>query len=218
MGTYAELVASSAEFNRLLDNIHQQDDDVHDGHRQPSSRRMTVVEGGIDEDLSLLPDDLESKREGSVDWRVYVSYLRAGAGLIVGVVLVTLIFGLRETASIFSSYWIAKWSDEESYRHRTFSNCTELVDSTLHRLKSLSEIEWNQHRNDRFYAYCGKGRPRECSLDPFASPGIIVTVLILTLLRIVAGKALCLNAGRVLHDKYVGAHAKRHLARLCSLA
>ena len=158
MGTYAELVASSPEFNRLLDNIHQQDDDVHDGQRRHSTRRMTAIESGVDEDLSLLSDDLESKREGSVDCRVYVSYLRAGAGLLVGVVLVTLIFGLRETVSIFSSYWMAKWSDEESYRHRTsFSNCTEIVDSTFHRIASLSEPEWNQHRNDRFYVYCGRG-------------------------------------------------------------
>ena len=41
----------------------------------------------------------------------------------------------------------------------------------------------------------------KCTLGPFASLGITVTVLILTLLRIVAGKALCLNAGRVLHNK-----------------
>ena len=156
MGTYNELIASSSSFCHLLDNIHQQEQehptDVHSRHRAKS---MSISEQDNEEDLLLLNKHSEMKREGSVNWQVYVSYLRAGAGLIFGTFLVTCIFGLREVASVYYKWWLAKWSDEESYRHREFNNCTDGENQKIKMIQTMNETQWNDYRNERFYYYCG---------------------------------------------------------------
>ena len=105
--------------------------------------------------MLLLSANAETKQEGSVNCHVYMSYLRAGVGLILGIFLLTFIFGIREAVSIYYSWWIAKWSDDESHRYRSFNNCTEMRHQKINIIRSMSDIEWNNYRNERFYFYCG---------------------------------------------------------------
>jgi hypothetical protein len=159
MGTYTELVTSSSSFNRLLDNIHQQEQEQHehpiDIQYRLSTRSMTASDKDIDEEMLLLTENIEMKREGTVNWYVYMSYLQAGAGLILGIFLVTFIFGIREAASVYYSWWLAKWSDDESYRYRYLNNCTDVSNPKIDTIRSMNDIQWNNYRNERFYAYCG---------------------------------------------------------------
>ncbi|CAF4553109.1 unnamed protein product, partial [Rotaria magnacalcarata] len=71
------------------------------------------------------------------------------------------------------------------YRRRNFNNCTTMINQKINIISSMNETQWNVYRNSRFDFYCG----------------IVVTLLILSLLRISIAKLIFLNSGRVLHNK-----------------
>jgi len=155
MGNYEELLASSSSFTRLLGDIHQhqlEEQQSIEFQRQQSIIDPTTPETeDAKETLSPLTN-VETKQEGVVKWHVYTTYLRAGVGLFFGFILITGIFSVREFIAVFSDRWLARWSDDESHRYRVFNNCTNTSKSMI---KLMSETEWNNHRNHRFYIYCG---------------------------------------------------------------
>ena len=149
-GTYEELLASSLSFSRLLNNIHQ-----HEHPIETEYKHMNSSENPNEEEMLLLTENMEIKREGSVNWSVYFSYLRAGAGLIFGIFFMIFIFGIREASTVYYSWWLAKWSDDESYRYRTFNNCTNMTNHKILLIQSMNDTQWENYRNERFYFYCG---------------------------------------------------------------
>ncbi|CAF3897729.1 unnamed protein product [Rotaria magnacalcarata] len=187
MGTYNKLLATSTSFNRLIDDIHQNQDEKQQEFIA-RSRRQSVFgtlssENDEEEMLSPVEND-ELIKEGSVKWSVYTDYLRAGVGLFLGFLLAIGVFSAHQGVSILSNWWLAKWSDEETYRYYTFDNCTTM-NAMNHEILNMTDTQWNKYRNQRFIIYCA----------------ILLVVALLTLLRVVATKFMCLNAGRVLHDK-----------------
>ena len=157
-GTYKELLEGSESFGRLLENIHQQKQELHESATSNElkrlSRCLTISEADNDEP-SPSTENLESREVGSVKWRVYVSYVQAGAGLIFGIFLMVLVFGAREAISIFYGWWLAQWSDDEGHRHRQFNNCSEVNHSIISPIKSMSTVEWNQYTERKFVIYAG---------------------------------------------------------------
>ena len=153
MGTYTELIDTSPSFRRLLDNIHQQEEQSVDSYRKYTAKSISVSEKDNEEDLLLSTEHVEMKREGAVHWRVYVSYLRAGAGFIPGIFFIACMFSLRELASVFNYWWLAKWSDDENYRYRNLSNCSDLNDQRRLIVQAMNETQWREYRNNRFYSY-----------------------------------------------------------------
>jgi hypothetical protein len=156
MGTYAELLLSSPSFNRLLDNIHQQEyERPIDIQREYRPRGVTFSEGENEEEQLLTSETLEMKETGGVNWNVYIEYLQAGAGLALGLILLILIFTVREVASVFYSWWLAGWNEDESHRHHQFNNCTGSESKKMNIIRSMSDVEWNNHRNRKFYFFSG---------------------------------------------------------------
>ena len=153
MGTYAQLVDTSPSFRRLLENIHQQEENPVDNHQKHLIKSISVSERDTEEDM-LLTEHSEMKREGAVHWRVYVSYLRAAARIIPGVFFIACLFCLRELASVYNYWWLAKWSDDENYRYRNLTNCTDWTDQRREIVQAMNETQWRQYRNERFYSYC----------------------------------------------------------------
>ncbi len=207
-GTYEELLASSSSFRRLLEHIHQQEREQHTPPLDLKQRRMTRCVIFAEDNHESVPlmgsQNIETKEEGSVKWHVYISYLRAGAGLIFGVLLLVLIFGLREATSVFNSWWLAKWSNDEGYRHRQLTNCTKIVNEKLNMIRSMNGTEWNQYRNKRFYYYCGESIPKMSLLYlilSFFFLGIALVLSILSFVRVITIKAIFLNSGLILHNK-----------------
>jgi hypothetical protein len=155
MGTYEELLTSSSSFAHLLDDIHQhklEEQQSVDFRKQQST--IDPINSQTDDAKEALtpPVNVETKQEGMVKWHVYTSYLRAGVGLFLGFILMTGIFSAREFIAVCSDRWLGIWSDDESQRYRPFNNCTNTSESTI---KSMNETEWTNHRNHRFYIYCG---------------------------------------------------------------
>jgi hypothetical protein len=158
MGTYSELLSSSASFARLLEDINQH----HQEHEQqsislpiqPSRIGSISREKEEEEELMSLQTNIETKQEGVVKWNVYISYLRAGAGVILGLFLIISIFSAQQAIALYGNWWLAEWSNDEGHRHRVYNNCISAVDQKTNRIRSMNDIEWDEHRNRRFYTYC----------------------------------------------------------------
>ncbi|UJR31956.1 hypothetical protein I4U23_019429 [Adineta vaga] len=193
IGTYTELLSSSASFSRLLEDInqHRQEQEqpkILDGNKtidRNLSRMSSFGSEKDEEDPLSMPTNIEIKQEGTVKWSVYVSYLRAGIGVIVGLLVIVTVFSMQQATALYSSWWLAEWSNDETQRHRVFDNCTTMIDKKTDIIRSMNENEWNEHRNQRFYTYCG----------------VVIILFSITLLRVATTEFICLNAGRILHNK-----------------
>jgi hypothetical protein len=155
MGTYAELLTTSASFAQLLEDINQ-----HEEEQQPvpfSTQQSRI--GSIcseKEDVELLPTSIETKKEGTVKWHVYVAYIRAGVGILLGILLIVIVFSAQQVIDVYSNWWLAGWSDDESRRHHIVINCTNIRDVKTEKIHAMNTEEWNAHRNRRFYMFCGE--------------------------------------------------------------
>jgi hypothetical protein len=154
MGTYEELIASSPVFARLLDNIYQQQHSI-DLQKQQSIISSLYSENEKHEEVKSMTTNVEIKQECTVKWHVYVEYLRAGIGIVLGLFLIVFLFSSQQAAAILSNWWLAMWSDDESYRHRIFNNCTIMIIHKNNTIRDMSDLEWNVHRNRRFHIFCG---------------------------------------------------------------
>ncbi|CAF1162569.1 unnamed protein product [Adineta ricciae] len=186
IGTYDELSSSSLSFASLLHDIHQ-----HELNEQQSvefQHQRSIFDSSVSEsetpveENSALPTNIENKEEGIVNWHVYTSYLRAGIGLFVGLILMTGIFSIREFIAIFSDRWLANWTSDETHRYRNSTFCMNTSDSAI---MAMNETDWNYHRNHRYYIYCGS----------------VVSLFVVSLIRVVITEFIFLNAGRILHNK-----------------
>ena len=97
---------------------------------------------------------VETKQKGTVKWDVYVGYLRAGVGIVIGILLVLIISSAREATYVFSNWWLATWNDDENYRHHVLNNCTTNMKNNT--IGSMTDGEWNEYRTRLFYVYCGR--------------------------------------------------------------
>ncbi|CAF3680029.1 unnamed protein product [Rotaria sordida] len=193
MGTYEELLVSSSSFAQLLEDINQHEQQQQ--QQQPASllNQQSMI-GSInsekdnveEEDINSLPKNAETKQKGTVKVNVYVSYLRAGIGVILGFLLIIIIFLTLQAITIYSNWWLAAWSNDESHHHNQNStNCMVIQDKKNDRIYQMNDIEWNKYRNRRFYIFC-----------------VLVSILcFLIFLRTIVCQLICLNAGRVLHNK-----------------
>ena len=158
IGTYAELLSSSISFARLLEDInqHQQEQQSLSLTRAMSRLDSITQEIEQEEDAKLLPSNIETKQQGTVKWSVYVSYLRAGVGLILGLVLIITLFSVQQAANIGSNWWLAGWSSDEDHRYSISKTCTNITDKQTNRIRFMNDTQWNEHRNQRFYTFCCK--------------------------------------------------------------
>jgi hypothetical protein len=156
IGTYRELL-SSASFAHLLENInqHEQEQQRRSVSLTKQLSRISSINLGKEEDIQSSLMNIERKEEGTVKWNVYASYLRAGVGLILGLVLIITIFTTHQATILYSNWWLAEWNDDEDHRHRLYNNCTRILNHKMEKIRMMSDIEWNEHRNRRFYTFCG---------------------------------------------------------------
>ncbi len=157
MGTYEELLISSSTFAQLLEDINQHEQEqrsVSFSNQQSMIGSISSEKEDLEEDINLLPKNLETKQEGIVKWNVYISYLRAGVGVIIGFVLIVIIFSIQQAIGIYSNWWLAAWSNDESRRHRNLTTCMNMRDKKTDEIHRMNDVEWNTHRDRRFYIFC----------------------------------------------------------------
>ncbi|XP_076871404.1 ATP-binding cassette sub-family C member 4 isoform X2 [Brachyhypopomus gauderio] len=140
-GTYPELLCSGVDFTSLLKT--DEDEEQAGGAGEPSrsrtfsqnsvrSRTSSVL--SVNDDADQLPAESaqmmaeESRSDGTIGMRLYLKYFRAGASVLLLVVLVALNL-LAETAYILQDWWLAYWAGEQEKldvinRNLTFINRT----------------------------------------------------------------------------------------------
>jgi len=164
MGTYGELYSSSSSFARLLEDINQHQQEQKQEQKQQLTRlssRLSKIgsismENEDEIEIESLLADIETKEEGTVKWGVYVSYLQAGIGVVLGVLLIVTVFSAQQALHMYSNRWLADWSDDESHRIRVNNNCTNAFTQKMERIRSMSRTEWNEYRAGRFYWFSSK--------------------------------------------------------------
>jgi hypothetical protein len=155
-----------------------------------------------EEDVQSLPNNIETKKEGTVKWNVYLSYLRAGVGAILGLFLIITTFPAQQAAAIYSNWWLAEWSSDEGHRHDIAKNCTNIINQKTSRIRLMNDIEWNEHRNQRFYTFCCRLINNIFFLNTlYLFVGIVAVLFLATLIRVINTEFICLNAARVLHNR-----------------
>ena len=154
MGTYEELLATSTSFAQLLEDIDQHKQ-PNETERPPPFERFTSSDTEQESDQLLQSEIAEMHEKGTVKSHVYFNYLRAGFGLVPGLTVIVVMFGMREAVVIFHNWWLAKWSEDEGHRRSSFNKCSQSNESGIQKIQSFSENEWNGQRNQNFYLFCG---------------------------------------------------------------
>ncbi len=157
IGTYAELFATSSSFASLLHNIdqHEQQEYPTELERQQSIVDSICSENEDEKESSAMLNNIETKKEGTVSWHVYVAYWRAGVGFAFGFLLILLVYLVQQATSIFSNWWLVAWSDDEDHRYYIFKNCNSTIGQKNNSVRTMTDAEWKNNRNSRFYIYCG---------------------------------------------------------------
>jgi hypothetical protein len=158
MGTYEELFVSSPTFAQLLEDINQHEkvqQSVSFTNQQSMIGSISSEKGDDEEDANSSPTNLETKQEGRVKRDVYTSYLRAGVGIILGPLLIIIIFSTHQAIGIYSNWWLAAWSNDQSRRYQNLTNCTNIRDKKSDEIYLMSDVEWNRHQDHRFHRFCG---------------------------------------------------------------
>lgn len=154
IGTYNELINSSSSFAHLLEDIHQQEQEtILNIQKQQSIISSIYSEKDNEEELVT---NFDKKQEGSIKLNIYTSYIKAGLGCLFGFIFIFILLAAYEAISLYSSWWLAKWSDDENNRYKNFNNCTSNISTAMNNIRLMTDTEWNTYRNQKFYKYCGE--------------------------------------------------------------
>src|ERR1700728_1690806 len=145
MGTYTELMSSSSSFADLLEDIHQQEQESKINIQQQQSI-ISSIQSEKDNEEDVITN-IDTKQEGSLQWNIYISYIKAGLGCVFGFFFILLIYVAHEGISLYSRWWLATWSDDESHRYRNFNNCTSNISKNVNNIRSMTDNQWNTYRN-----------------------------------------------------------------------
>ncbi|CAF5140512.1 unnamed protein product [Rotaria sp. Silwood1] len=109
MGTYEELLLSSSSFAQLLEDINQHEQEQQQPvsllNQQSMVGSINSEKDNVDEqDINSLSKSLETKQKGTVKLNVYVAYLRAGVGIMLGSPLIIIIFATQQALAIYSNW------------------------------------------------------------------------------------------------------------------
>ncbi|XP_034145727.1 multidrug resistance-associated protein 4 [Esox lucius] len=127
-GTYMELQRSGVDFTALLKMDEEEGPQTpipeSDGHparsrtfSQNSVLSQTSIRSALDgaeplpgEPVHMLAE--ESRSEGNIGFSIYLKYLRAGAGILMLIVVILLQF-LAQTSYILQDWWLANWAGDQ---------------------------------------------------------------------------------------------------------
>lgn len=153
LGTYDELLSSSSSFAHLLEDIHQQEQETNLQIEKQQSIISSVYSEKENDDESIT--HIDTKQEGAIKWNVYSSYIRAGFGCPGGWIFLLLICVAYQSVTIYNSWWLAKWTHDETYRYQNLGSCTSNLSAGVIQVRLMSDSQWQTYRDERFYIYCG---------------------------------------------------------------
>ncbi|CAH3114175.1 unnamed protein product [Pocillopora meandrina] len=119
-GTYSDLANSGLDVQSLV-SLPESDDDsaieaddieVKEKEGGNTTQANAVKAKNSSETKAAVKED---RHTGTVTWKVYFDYWRAGAGFLKGLILVLLVI-CTQAVVMLSEWWLAHWADEEERR------------------------------------------------------------------------------------------------------
>lgn len=145
--TYANLMANNKEFQQLMtmtateeakeEQEHANEDEVEDEKKASKKKKKKKPAAALMQE--------EDRATKSVEWDVWLAYLRAGGGLWVGPVVVLLLI-LSQGANIATSLWLSWWtSNKFGFSEGAYVSIARMClwQMNEHIVTMLIRLDWN---------------------------------------------------------------------------
>ncbi|XP_026323582.1 multidrug resistance-associated protein 4-like isoform X1 [Hyposmocoma kahamanoa] len=136
-GTFEELQTSAKDFAKLLSSTHDENDNKEAEKPPPMSRRTsarlsTTRRPSLTESMSgfevpAQEMEEEERESGSMSWRVYSAYLKAG-GRTPRIVFMVFLLIVGQLSATFCDYWVTFWTNEVTRQKERETNSTTKID------------------------------------------------------------------------------------------
>ncbi|GFS18862.1 multidrug resistance-associated protein 4 [Elysia marginata] len=198
MDALADSDADEAEFHQeYYDNSSSDDDfdsdrasDDEDGGRSRVKflfDKLLVVLFWLPEPVQL-PDE-EERAQGSVGFKVYVDYFKAGTGIFKFILLVLLNL-LAQACYVGSDWWLSRWSNLEEEKYAAQKEFSQFIQD--HNITNISNIGANLTLPTVPYV--------DSYFNVYVFTGIIVAVFVFGLARALLFFKIAVDAARNLHN------------------
>ncbi|CAH0699044.1 unnamed protein product [Spodoptera exigua] len=132
-GTYDELVNTGKDFAKLLSSSHDENEDLKDVEKPPPMSRRTSARLSTTRRPSLCEStggcevaqemEEEERESGSMGWRVYGAYLRAG-GRAPPLIFMIVLLVVGQLSATLCDYWVTFWTNEVTTLKEAANNRT----------------------------------------------------------------------------------------------
>jgi hypothetical protein len=159
IGTYNELRQMPSVAHLLKTSVNQ-DVQKEEEVAVPFQRQQSTAESicsvtSNEEEMASPRKCVETRQEGRVSWHVFGAYLRAGIGLLPGLILLFGLFSAQQGITIYSNWRLAMWSIDENSRHQISHTCKRMINQQSNPIRNITDVQWNIQRNQNFFTYCG---------------------------------------------------------------
>ncbi len=159
VGTYNELreMPSVAHLLEKSVNHHVQNEEelAVPFQRQQSAAESICSATSNEEEMASPRKSVETQQEGRVSLHVFSDYLRAGIGLLPGLILLVGLFSAQQGITIYSNWRLAMWSIDENSRHQISHTCKSIISGQSYPIRNITDVQWNIQQNQHFFTYCG---------------------------------------------------------------
>ncbi|KAJ8734037.1 hypothetical protein PYW07_014588 [Mythimna separata] len=213
-GTYDELVSTAKDFAKLLSSSHDENEDKKDVEKPPPMSRRTSARLSTTRRPSLCESmggcevaqemEEEERESGSMGWRVYGAYLRAG-GRAPPLVFMIVLLVVGQLSATLCDYWVTFWTNEvttlkEAANNRStkdyhFDRSLPLDNATFNLSSYFSGV--NQEPDLDIHAYIG---PLDTAQYLYVYSALIVCCIFFITARAFMFFKVCMTASRNLHN------------------
>nr|UCL51441.1 ABCC4 [Heliothis virescens] len=213
-GSYDELVSTGKDFAKLLSSSHDENEDKKDLEKPPPMSRRTSARLSTTRRPSLCEStggcevaqemEEEERESGSMGWRVYGAYLRAG-GRAPPLLFMILLLVVGQLSATLCDYWVTFWTNEvttlkEKANNRTIKDyhvdrSPPLDNGTFNLSSYFSGV--NLQPDLDIHAFIG---PLDTSQYLYVYSALIVCCIFFITARAFMFFKVCMTASRNLHN------------------
>nr|AVV62497.1 putative multidrug resistance-associated protein 4 [Helicoverpa zea] len=205
-GSYDELVSTGKDFAKLLSSSHDENEDKKDVEKPPPMSRRTSARLSTTRRPSLCEStggcevaqemEEEERESGSMGWRVYGAYLRAG-GKAPPLLFMILLLVIGQLSATLCDYWVTFWTNEVTTLKEKANNRT-IKDYHVDRSPPLDNGTFNL--SSYFSGVNLQPGPLDTSQYLYVYSALIVCCIFFITARAFMFFKVCMTASRNLHN------------------
>ena len=98
----------------------------------------------------------ESKNTGSVQGNIFLRYIRASTGGIIGTIFILFLFLISSSTALLANWWLGRWSDAENIRHTSNTSGIQCSHNRQSIYTNMTMDEWQSIRDNYLFKFIGK--------------------------------------------------------------